>query len=600
MRDVSLILNRSRSTAGKFIAAAFLMCALPGFSQDSTLVASINDTVKNIVSVTDTVPTIASRDTVTLQAPDTTGMKFYADEYNFIEFYSRTALQKFFDKWNDESTPKLTIAHFGDSHIQPGIFSSEVRKHMQQSKGDGGYGIVFPYSAARTYPPFDYKTNHFGKWQYSKALEPRPRLPLGVSGMTIRSIDPNAGFAITFRENIPSHYRRLKLFFKPGKQSFDFKVVTRNSEIMVPASTYDPHTPFAEIILPDSTNSIQVQLVKQHDEQLNFEFYGISLESEQNKGLVYHSLGVGGAPFTAVLEQVMIDEQLPVLDPDLVILDYGTNDFLYTDRISAQLGRQIVQTINWIRQLAPSASILLTSTQDMYRRGANIESAQLFAAMVRQIAREQDCGFYDWFRVSGGQYSMSKWVMARLARPDYIHLTKAGYQLKGKLFTQAFENTLQRYSTEPNLDSLVMEGTNGIRLDSALIANQIKVPEVITTQHRIRNGETLSQIADRYHVSVQSIMARNHLKNSMIVAGKYLIIEHRAVPRTAPATVASKPKETPIQLNDANVIRHKVVSGDTLGHIAEKYNVSVKDIKRLNGLHSSRIVEGKVLIIQVK
>ncbi len=506
MAELTSIPNRPRSTVGKFIFAMTMALAVQhGFAQDSTLVASTSDTAKAILASSDTVPATTNKDTVALQPPDTTGMKFFSEEYNFIEFYSRTALQKFFDKWKDESTPKLTIAHFGDSHIQPGIFSGEVRKHMQTLKGDGGYGMMFPYSAARTYPPFDYKTNHYGKWQYSKALEPRPRLPLGVSGMTIRSIDPNAGFTVTFREAPPSHYRRLKLFFKPGKQSFDFKVITRHSEILVPASTYSAETPFAEIILPDSTNFIQVQLLKQQEQQLNFEFYGMSLESEQNRGLVYHSLGVGGAPFTAVLEQVMIDEQLPVLQPDLVILDYGTNDFLYTDRVAPQLGRQIVQTINWVRQLAPGASILLTSTQDMYRRGANIESSQLFAAMVRQIAREQDCGFYDWFRVSGGQYSMSRWVMARLARPDYIHLTKAGYQLKGKLFAQAFEHTLQRYSSDLSLDSLVMEGTTGIRLDSALIANQIKVPEVITTQHRIRNGETLSEIADRYHVSGQSL-----------------------------------------------------------------------------------------------
>ncbi|MEJ0030839.1 MAG: hypothetical protein WDO15_10930 [Bacteroidota bacterium] len=53
----------------------------------------------------------------------------------------------------------------------------------------------------------------------------------------------------------------------------------------------------------------------------------MSLESDQDHGLIYHQLGVGGAPYTAVLEQVMIDSQLPALQPDLIILDYGTNDF---------------------------------------------------------------------------------------------------------------------------------------------------------------------------------------------------------------------------------------------------------------------------------
>ncbi|HMJ67871.1 MAG TPA: LysM peptidoglycan-binding domain-containing protein [Cyclobacteriaceae bacterium] len=572
-------------------------------AQDSVrIMPSIGSDTTAAVIAKDSVAAIAATQDSTGIAPDTIGFKFFHDEFNYIEYYDRSALANFLNKWKDDTTPKITVAHFGDSHVQPGIFSGEVRKYMQNQKGEGGYGIIFPYSAAKTYSPLDYKTVHYGKWQYSKALEPRPRLPLGVSGMTIRTIDPAAGFSITFREPLPSHYKRLKLFFRAGPQSFDFRVMTRNYETVVPASTYPDDMPFVEIIIPDSSDFVHIQLLKARDQQLNFEFYGISLESEQNRGLVYHQLGVGGAPYTAVLEQVMIDTQLPALSPDLVILDYGTNDFLYDQRIPAQLGRQIVQTINWIRQLSPGVSILLTSTQDMYRRGTNVAAAKEFSTMMRRIAKEQNCGFYDWYRISGGQYALAKWVSARLARPDYIHLTKEGYLLKGRLFSQAFGNTVKRYNENFALDSLVMEGVSGINIDSTLIANNIVMPQLISTRHKIRNGETLSEIADKYNVSVGSIMTRNKLRNSSIVAGKTLVIEHKALRSSVNTTViASTTRSKPvIRANDANVIHHKVVSGDTLGHIAEKYHVSVKDIKKLNGLRSSRIVEGKVLLIQMK
>jgi LysM repeat protein len=579
-----------------FLTLSLLWSVLNGFAQDSLSVAPSIPTDSTGAGIMVASAEVPVKDSTGIVA-DTVGFRFFHDEFNYIEFYDRSALASFFNKWKDDSTPKITIAHFGDSHIQPGIFSGEVRKFMQNQKGEGGYGLVFPYSAAKTYSPLDYKTVHYGKWQYSKALEPRPRLPLGVSGMTIRTIDPAAGFNITFREPLPAHYKRLRLFFKPGPKSFDFRVMTRNYETVVPAASYPEDMPFTEIIIPDSTNFIHVQLLKSRDEQLNFEFYGISLESEQNRGLVYHQLGVGGAPYTAVLEQVMIDTQLPALSPDLVILDYGTNDFLYSQMIPAQLGRQIVQTINWIRQLSPDASILLTSTQDMYRRGANVAAAKEFSNMIRRIAKEQHCGLYDWYRISGGQYAMAKWVSARLARPDYIHLTKEGYLLKGRLFTQAFSNTYRKFTENSSIDSLIMEGISGINIDSALIANEIVMPQMITTRHRIRNGETLSEIADRYNVSVASIMARNNLKSSRIVAGKTLVIDHRPLKANSTAVASVKPIVKP---NDPNVIQHKVVSGDTLGHIAEKYNVSVKDIKRMNGLHSSRIIEGKVLLIQLK
>lgn len=580
----------------------FLLATIAGFAQQDTSRITTDSTGAGTLAA-------VVRDSTGI-APDTVGYKFFHDEYNYIEFFDRSALAKFFDKWKDESTPKLTIAHFGDSHIQPGIFPGEVRKFMQSQKGDGGVGIIFPYSAAKTYPPFDYKTVHYGKWLYSKALEPRPRMPLGVSGMTVRTIDPAAGFNITFRNPLPSHYRRLKLFFKPGPQSFDFRVMTRNYETVVPAQSYPEDQPFVEIIIPDSTNFVHIQMLKTKDTQLNFEFYGMSLESEQNRGLVYHALGVGGAPYTAVLQQVMIDTQLPALDPDLVILDYGTNDFLYTGMIPATLGRQIVQTINWVRQLSPNATILLTSAQDMYRHGGNIAAAKEFSNMVRKIAREQHCAFYDWYRISGGQYSMAKWVSAKLARPDYIHLSKEGYLLKGRLFTQAFTHTYNRFINEKGMDSLVMENISGFNLDSTLIANEMKMnaPQMMTTRHKIRNGESLSTIADKYNVSVSSIMAANNLRDSRIVAGKTLIIKTRAT-RTAPTTaiasaaVTPKPKVVEVKPKldaNANVIEYKVAPGDTLGQIAEKYNTSVKDIKALNNLRTSKIVEGKILLIQVR
>jgi LysM repeat protein len=151
-----------------------------------------------------------------------------------------------------------------------------------------------------------------------------------------------------------------------------------------------------------------------------------------------------------------------------------------------------------------------------------------------------------------------------------------------------------------------MEGVTSVNIDSVMLANRIAVPQSISTRHRIRNGETLSEIADKYNVSVQSIMASNNLKNSRIVAGNVLVINHRAM-RTTPSansnvvsTRSTTPSKPAVDINDPNLIRHKVVSGDTLGHIAEKYHVSVKEIKRLNGLRSSRIVEGNILLIQVK
>ncbi len=529
---------------------------------------------------------------------------FVPDQYNYIEFYNRNDLGTFLNKWQSDTAKKITIAHFGDSHVQPGIFTGQVRNLLQTQRGSAGVGIVFPYSAAKTYAPLSYKSIHYGKWAYAKGLEPRPRLPLGVSGMTIKTIDPAAGFMITFREPQPEHYRKLKLFFKGGNNSYDFRVLTRNHEVVVPASQQHPDEPYYELTFPDSSNFVHIQVLKTDESQSSFEFYGMSLESIHDTGLVLHSLGVGGAPYGSVLKSVLIDTQLPVLDPDLVVLDFGTNDFLYTQQIPLEMEREIVKTISWVRQLTPHASILLTSTQDMYRHGQDVMAAAEFSQLIRRIAREQHCGLYDWYRISGGPASMQKWVKARHARTDYIHLNKNGYLLKGELFANAFQKTFIRYSTETALSALTIDRFPGdtIQVDSILVA-AVGAPKVksdwVTTRHIIRSGETLSGIADTYRVRVSDIMQRNNMNSTTIVAGKAIYVQHRPVQSVTARIPNPKTKATPMR-NDPNVIHYKVVSGDTLGQIAERYRVSVRELKRLNGLRNSTIVEGKVLLIQVK
>ncbi|MEJ0030838.1 MAG: hypothetical protein WDO15_10925 [Bacteroidota bacterium] len=50
--------------------------------------------------------------------------------------------------------------------------------------------------------------------------------------------------------------------------------MTRNNETVVLANAQHEDMPYVEVVIPDSTNFIHVQMLKSRDEQLNFEFYG--------------------------------------------------------------------------------------------------------------------------------------------------------------------------------------------------------------------------------------------------------------------------------------------------------------------------------------
>lgn len=541
-------------------------------------------------------------------------------DLNYIQYYDRSAFDAFYDKW--KSNKPLTIVHFGDSHVQPDIYTGELRKILQKEKGMGGKGMIFPYSIAQTYSTLDYASYHTGSWHSAKSIEYVPRLPLGISGVTAKTHDPSASFTIRFHNPMPSNYTKLKIFCRQEKNSYDLIVTSAGKSIpvIVDAAVDGLAIPFIEIILPELGNTIKVQVVKKNDEENDFEFYGMSLESSTNSGLVLHCLGVGGSQFRSLLAETLFDVHLSNVLPDLAILDFGTNDHLYNNTIPPDMEAKIVQVINRVRAAAPNCEILLTSTQDMNRKGVNITSGRDYSALIRKIAKDQNCAFYDWYWVSGGPQRMTTWQQNGLAQADNIHLTISGYTLKGNLLGNAFKSSLGKFSD--NVESLAfnpdtLSYDKMIARQDSIMKNskaspvlvQNRVPtNVNVVYHKIAQGETLGEIAEKYHVSVYSLRAANGIRGSKIIAGKTLRIEQ---PVAYAANVSAKPKKVKQTTEDKKVneafekigntklIQHKIVSGETLGHIAEKYQVSIKEIKRVNGLKSSKIVAGKTLIIEV-
>lgn len=475
--------------------------------------------------------------------PDTMSYSFLNRDLNYLQFYNRSALAGFFNKWNKPGEC-ITIAHLGDSHLQSDIFPGELRKNLQNVKGYAGRGMVFPFSMAKTYSANDLKSTYTGVWQCSRSLEHYPKLPLGASGATCRTLDPNASFTLTFKTDALERNRKLKIYCKKTESSFDLIVRTGERRLVVLVDSFAKNIPYVEVEIPEGgSDAITIQMMKHHPYETEFELYGISLETTEKSGLMLHCLGIGGAMYGSVTREQLFHDHFPSLNADLVIIDFGTNDILYTDKVPDDMETQIKNVISKVRYAAPNASILLTSTQDMYRRGKNIKSAEAFGDLVKKIAKDENCAFYDWYWVSGGPRTMSIWQSRQLALPDMIHLSPPGYKLKGTLLTEAFLNTMQQYQN-PKMESLVIPVDS---LKAKARREELSLPPepapVTTTKspqkttapagymiihHRIKTGETISTIAQKYHVSQNSIITLNHLQTSTIVAGKILKIKVKA------------------------------------------------------------------------
>jgi len=111
------------------------------------------------------------------------------------------------------------------------------------------------------------------------------------------------------------------------------------------------------------------------------------------------------------------------------------------------------------------------------------------------------------------------------------------------------------------------------------------------TKHTVRSGESLSILAKRYSVSSKELKEFNHLKSNSLKIGQVLSIpeNYQVVIENESATAST--------IAPQQVQKYKVVSGDSLSVIADRYNKSMAEIVAFNNLSSRQLKVGQVLSI---
>ena len=389
---------------------------------------------------------------------------------NVLEFKDRRLIEQLQQKWATANKAGFTVAHFGDSLVHGGYAAEIARSRLQSLGGSAGRGMLFPYSIAKTYSQNDFRSSFTGDWSTANSSQPSPSLPVGVSGFVARTAAVDASFTLNFFTTPEAGKKRVKLFYVANSTTYTLRVQSGNflHEIIVPGGDASPRSQMLELGFPELSDTLRFEIRNTSPKSGHFfEVHGVSVENTTS-GVLYHNLGVGSANYGALLAQTYFEEQSAQLAPDLIVLDWGTNDLVTKNSIPPELEKNMVQTIQRVKAKHPKALIVVTSAQDMNFRRKNITAAWDFATLARRLAFENDCLFYDWYRVAGGRGAMTIWTAYGLASPDNIHLTGLGYAVKGELFAQSLLNTLGRFKNEPSIKTLEVTSTAAVQAHSVV------------------------------------------------------------------------------------------------------------------------------------
>jgi lysophospholipase L1-like esterase len=338
------------------------------------------------------------------------------------------------------------IVHYGDSPTTADLITGDIRKLLQDRFGDAGHGFILPTKPWAWYQHTGVRVNGSG-WQIVPAshFEQRDGL-FGLGGVSLTG-GPAASGKITF-EN--AGYTRFEVWFLRQPEGGSFTLSAGGAALgSVQTSGAAKTADFAVFTAPAPASALELRVTQGH-----VRIFGITAENA-GPGVIYDSLGLNGASITVLSRMFNAShwaEQLQHRHPDLVIVNYGTNEADFADFVSKQYEKELREAIHRLRAALPGTSILIMSPMDRARKIASGEIATMptiprIVAIQRRVAQETGCGFFDTFRAMGGEGTMARWYAAqpRLVSADFIHPYPAGGKIIATVFNREIISGLNRY-----------------------------------------------------------------------------------------------------------------------------------------------------------
>ncbi|MBP9848110.1 MAG: LysM peptidoglycan-binding domain-containing protein [Flavobacterium sp.] len=420
------------------------------------------------------------------------------------DIHNPNALLTFYEKMyqlEQSKSGKINIVHIGDSHIQADLFTAKIRTQFQKVFGNGGFGFTFPYSVAKTNNSAPIRYSASGNFQSFRNLYADENRPVGLSGFSMEANSDDFAIQLNVKD-AQFNFTKIKVITPQNVNLFDVSVSHKNIvvERKVPKKITHKVKP-GEVLggiadkynvslkalkkanglksdmirdgkvltIPSKatqsktstkTEYIPIELqpslfsndyysetpldkiaIVPNQEIDYFALNGLVLENN-NSGVIYHSIGVNGAKASDYNKFRLFNEQLPALNPDLVIISLGTNES-FDKQSGEQYFANLNQMIQGIKDKNPQACVLvMTPPPSVLHRKYKNTFIEKYAELIEENANVKNYAVWDLLQVFGGNKSIKRNAAKGYMARDKVHYSKAGYEKQGELFFEAF---LQSY-----------------------------------------------------------------------------------------------------------------------------------------------------------
>ncbi len=353
-------------------------------------------------------------------------------------------LDHFYDSLLKNGTTR--ILHYGDSPTTGDLITADARAALQKQFGDAGAGFVLIARPWAWYNHRGVEMDASSHWKID--IGGLATVKDGMYGLGGVSFLGSAGATAHWKIRNGAH-SIIEIAYLSQPDGGAFEVDADDKPIGEVDTAGDKGPEYAPLKIPAGTSNFTLRVTRGTVRLFGVEF------RKASAGVIYSSLGINGANITLLshaFNQGHWTAELHHYKPDLVIVNYGTNESGFPKFVDTTWAGELKQAVQRLKAALPGGSILLMSPMDRGDRNkaGEIETIGALPRLVEiesRVAKENGVAFFNTFQAMGGSGTMARWYSQepRLVGADFIHPMPAGAKIVGELLYNALRDGYNQY-----------------------------------------------------------------------------------------------------------------------------------------------------------